>query len=776
MANGGAAAATQQRRGGRDGAGSSLLARCALFWLSPMLCMATISSSSLGRLTGQGGDGQVDIFAAVVQPLGLVLLVSVATLAADISCGCSGGLLMAQIVVQVLFLLTTFSSSAELPAHGSAASLPAAVQQPQQQMQQLRHPRADMLAVSDSSGRGLASGAEGRHDHGSAVSSLEVEQQPKASAPRNTPEPTPPKASPMLAAAQPRKAESAASPPAAAAEKQADRPAAAVRAEGGGAASKPAALVGNSVAQVDYEKMPERISVVLPCLNESSFSLQTVQSFCERTPNDLLEEIIVVDDGSQPPLQGLLADHVDPQCRLRVLRHDEPRGLMNAKQTGGDAAKGKYIGFYDCHVAPRRGWEEETMRLLKEKTRRLVVPMIGDLNVTLWDEIPGGQLLSKCYINWNAEFWWYDDETEFIPVISGGLVATTRKWWWESGGFDRGMRGWGGENTDQSLRAWLCGGDVVHAKSSIIAHMWRNGNDKRTLAHYTLKGGVDNSARAVAAWFDEFAFKYQGKGPDPSIDVSEELRLKETLGCKPFAYFLHRFRKVYVDGGVLPERVFKIKSRRHHLCIQRKDKGFILWGCQEGTWFHLANMAPEGLPALNEIGSLMSEAEAESQDKTKRVTCGGHQADGCAGCPQGNGASWCHTDCTWVLGQCVPTHHVEQMPKQEPKKCCSGIRQWNSLDCFDDLEAHGPRPSWCDITGGWKEQIYLFDERGIVRHFNGKCLGVDAERQPMGLKPIDCAGDNVDEWDQVEEFMPEETLKYRAALDKYGLTEDMPSH
>lgn len=35
----------------------------------------------------------------------------------------------------------------------------------------------------------------------------------------------------------------------------------------------------------------------------------------------------------------------------------------------------------------------------------------------------------------------YDDESDFIPVISGGLVATTRKWWQDSGGFDPGMRG-----------------------------------------------------------------------------------------------------------------------------------------------------------------------------------------------------------------------------------------------------------------------------------------------------------------------------------------------
>lgn len=77
---------------------------------------------------------------------------------------------------------------------------------------------------------------------------------------------------------------------------------------------------------------------------------------------------------------------------------------MIAKQTGGDAASGTYIGFYDCHVAPAQDWFkelwlfvtfhkcipsdfdcsffiflQETIDLLAVKERRLVVPMIAAL-------------------------------------------------------------------------------------------------------------------------------------------------------------------------------------------------------------------------------------------------------------------------------------------------------------------------------------------------------------------------------------------------------------
>mmetsp|Transcript_106614 Transcript_106614/g.211759 ORF Transcript_106614/g.211759 Transcript_106614/m.211759 type:complete len:191 (+) Transcript_106614:28-600(+) len=37
----------------------------------------------------------------------------------------------------------------------------------------------------------------------------------------------------------------------------------------------------------------------------------------------------------------------------------------------------------------------------------------------------------------------------------------------------------------------------------------------------------------------------------------------------------------------------------------------------------------------------------------KSVSCGGHWAEDCAQCPQGNGHLWCNGDCMWVEEQCV---------------------------------------------------------------------------------------------------------------------------
>eukprot|EP00439_Symbiodinium_sp_Y106_P034416 s3978_g4.t1 len=433
--------------------------------------------------------------------------------------------------------------------------------------------------------------------------------------------------------------------------------------------------------------------------------------------------------------------------------------------------RGVWTKLEDCHVAPRRGWHKETMELLRAKTRRLVIPMIGGLDIDTWDEIPNGGFVGKCWVNFNADWWWYDDESDYTPVISGGLVATTRQWWTESGGFDPGMHGWGGENTEQPIRTWLCGGDVMRAKSSIVAHMWRTEADPRTIARYKIRQKYDNVARTAAAWFDEFLPKFRS-GDLPHVNVSQTLALKQRLGCKPFAYFLHRFRKIYLDSGMLPELVFRIRSRSTGLCLQRRNREYVLHSCQAGTWFHRGNMIPEQFPTPASLASLSSLPKSED----KLVNCGGHQAKGgCDACPQGHGSEWCNADCTWVFAVCMSTADAKQVERQKPKTCCSGIREWNSLDlifdCWAGLGGNGPGTALCDITGRSTDQQFIFDGSGHVWHGSGECLGVKEGHQ---LKKGQCA--TAEQWEMIDGFEPLETKLYKQAVVKYSLSEDAPDH
>jgi len=445
-----------------------------------------------------------------------------------------------------------------------------------------------------------------------------------------------------------------------------------------------------------------RFSIVLPCASEAQFMVNTVKSFCDRTPENVLHEIIVVDDGSEPPLFSLLLD-VDQRCKLRVLRHRDTMGLMIAKQTGGDAATGEFIGFFDCHVAPNRIWHQEMIDVLRGGPRRMAVPTITDLDLDTWDERVQSQVNSKCYIDFNAQFMWFEDESDFIPVISGGLVALTRSWWQESAGFDSKMRGWGGENVDQSLRTWLCGGEIIRAKSSRIAHMWRVPADSRTTAHYRHVGGVDNIGRVAASWFDKFSNKYRDGvllGANPP-DVSNVIPLKQKLGCKPYAYFLHRFRKVYKQGGVLPDKVFRIRSASSGTCMVRMGQNYGMTDCTRASWFHLANQDPKK----------------------------GH-------------------------------------------RCCSGIREWNAMECFDKLDHEGVHPYYCDITGRNDNQHYFFTDDGRLSHpYSGQCISVSGSGQ-MTVSSCGVAAT----WERIESKIPSETETYEAEVQRLGLDESIPDN
>ena len=182
----------------------------------------------------------------------------------------------------------------------------------------------------------------------------------------------------------------------------------------------------------------------------------------------------------------------------------------------------------------------------------------------------------------------------YMGMLSGGLAGMSRYWWDESGGYDDKMLGWGGENIDQGVRMWVCGGEIVAAPSSQVAHMWRTGN-KKTNARYKHVGDtIYNRARAINAWLQEFSAKLDhypnfahrraSGGPDwfgdPTSDVFSchvSLNLarrtaqdmstfnnvkKRLSGCRPFAWYLKRFKVVYEDAGLIPPEIFMIREDR----------------------------------------------------------------------------------------------------------------------------------------------------------------------------------------------------------------------
>ena len=474
------------------------------------------------------------------------------------------------------------------------------------------------------------------------------------------------------------------------------------------------------------------VSVVLPCAGENELMVMTAKSFFENTPPDVLHEVVVVDDGSDPPLETFwpvsdfrgtdAATWAEVRKKVRFHRHDHTIGLMNARTTGANAATGDAIAVYDCHVKPDPSWWTHTLRELNVNRKRVVIPTITSLDIDTWEEQmhlrpKKGHGMASCYLAWDSEFKWFNNrfhdatKPRWVPMMSGGLFAMTKSWWDDLGGYDSEMTGWGGENIEQSLRIWLCGGEITHAEEAYIAHMWRT-HDRKTRANYHINGDVHrNRWRAVHGWLGDFEnatlqypdFRRFSGVNGQRQDMHEYDDAKRRLQCKTFDAYVDFFEDIYLKAGVLPGELFHLESlERPGLCLDRSD------GKPEAVMLGNAKM-PEGPLGLRDCGA------APMQQ--------------------------------WHVGN-----------RKDDGECCSGLRGMLSDQCVA-IRGGGMRTAVCSIDGSDRSQkAELVDIGGDaveVRLQGDRCLL--ATRDGVSLGP--CGGSSA-QWRRTDVHLSVERTIY----------------
>ncbi|KAK5608312.1 Polypeptide N-acetylgalactosaminyltransferase 10 [Crenichthys baileyi] len=298
------------------------------------------------------------------------------------------------------------------------------------------------------------------------------------------------------------------------------------------------------------EKLPNT-SIIIPFHNEGwSSLLRTVHSVINRSPPELIAEIILVDDFSDKEhLKVALEDYMMRIPKVRILRTKKREGLIRTRLLGATAAKGEVITFLDSHCEANVNWLPPLLDRIAQNWKTIVCPMIDVIDHDHFGyDTQAGDAMRGAF-DWEMYYKRIPIPTEMkkndptepfeSPVMAGGLFAVDRKWFWELGGYDRGLEIWGGEQYEISFKVWMCGGRMEDIPCSRVGHIYRK------YVPYKIPGGISlakNLKRVAEVWMDEYAeYVYQHRPEYRHLsagDMTAQKELRSRLSCKNFRWFM----------------------------------------------------------------------------------------------------------------------------------------------------------------------------------------------------------------------------------------------
>ncbi|CAG9767599.1 unnamed protein product [Ceutorhynchus assimilis] len=316
-------------------------------------------------------------------------------------------------------------------------------------------------------------------------------------------------------------------------------------------------------------------SIIICFYNEHYQTLlRTIHSILDRSPENLLKEIVLMDDFSDiKNLHENLQQYLKNQNltnKVRLFKTKQREGLIRARILGAQKAKGDVLVFLDSHIEVNQGWIEPLLSRISSRKTNVVMPIIDIINPDTFGY--SSSPLVRGGFNWGLHFKWenlpkgtLDKPEDFIkpiksPTMAGGLFAIDRKYFIDIGEYDAGMNIWGGENLEISFRIWMCGGSLELIPCSRVGHIFRHRRP------YGSPDGQDtmlyNSLRVANVWMDDYKDYYlnqnkQAKNMDFG-DVSARIQLRKELKCFDFDWYL---KNVYPELTLPNDNEDRLKKK-----------------------------------------------------------------------------------------------------------------------------------------------------------------------------------------------------------------------
>ncbi len=227
------------------------------------------------------------------------------------------------------------------------------------------------------------------------------------------------------------------------------------------------------------------VSVVIPYYQAPEALENTLAALTEQTYPPHLLQVVIADDGSEPPPR---VPSSSDALSVEIVRQEHRGfGLSRARNLGAHAADGEILVFIDCDMVPEPQQVEAHARwhhlvcdavtigfrrhadfggispeAIKEAARTSgYQELLSDRNVSTPEWIEQHMVRTKSFTSG------HDD---VFRVMSGGNLGIMKAFYFDVGGMDESFNQWGGEDNEFGYRLLTSGALVVPERQAVCWH------------------------------------------------------------------------------------------------------------------------------------------------------------------------------------------------------------------------------------------------------------------------------------------------------------------